>query len=258
MLFTQEQETTQRESLGQAEAKIISRKGVWHFVNSFDFTKAKENKELLWEIGLTYGLTDSLGIEFFVPILLKNTINGNSSRGISDCVSNIQWTFFDQKENIASIQGGIKFPTGNTSKNPRTGTGTYDATIEFLAIHSSEKWFASLDIDTRITTQRKGKKPGNIFAYEILFGKIFHLNHNPNSTIYFNLDLFGIYHQPDKNNTIIDEDSGGTVIFFGPLVSYSYKNFLVEFSFQVPIAQNLFGNQPCIDFATFFSCTLRF
>lgn len=54
------------------------------------------------------------------------------------------------------------------------------------------------------------------------------------------------------------KNTGQAVIFFGPLLSWTRANFLMEGSFQVPIAQNRYGLQPLFDFRAAFTCEFKF
>lgn len=222
----------------------------------FECIKAQQDLEVFEDTAIAYGFTERIWSTLWIPFFLENNIEGERSRGISDIFWGGAYTYFLDEPNRAHGQVAIKFPTGNPNKHPATGTGTYDIFLQHTTIHSSENWFASADIEGFIRLKNKKYKPGNTFDTELIFGHAFHPARN--WTIYTSGDIFMIYNQGNDTGTLIDADSGGTVIFLGPLISVFYKSIFFEFIFQVPIGQNLFGNQPRIDFLTYFVCAISF
>lgn len=236
-------------------ARILTEKGLFTIENLIEYTKAKEDEEILWETELSYGLTESFGLILLVPFFIRNKIVPNHSSGLGDILLTGEWSFFRDHTHHGLLTTGLKFPTGSVHKTPITGTGTIDLFLEFSAIHSSEKWYASIDTENFIRIPRKDRKPGNSYDWEIIFGRLVKFNDH---ALYINMDLFILFNTKDTIGGTRDLDSGGTVIFLGPLISWEHKKVLCEFLFQWPIGQNLFGNQPKFDFTTYFSCKITF
>ncbi|MEX0939931.1 MAG: hypothetical protein WDZ41_01065 [Candidatus Babeliales bacterium] len=247
------------EALGERlGGRITTQKGAWILQNTLEYIKAGEEKELIWAAEFAYGLTKDIGVELFIPIFLKNAAAEGISRGLGDIIATVEWKPFVNGPHSLLVMGGMKFPTGDRLAIPLLGTGTFDIVFNISAAHYSNNWYAALNIDTLLTTKRKGFKPGSVYEYELVFGRAINFMNKGSSKLFINLDLTGIYEKQDKINGIIDENTGGNVIFFGPLISWTRKNLLFEVLFQGPIAQNLFGNQSKFNYTTFFSFTLIF
>lgn len=239
----------------QLGAQVITKKGKWNILNTLEYFKQQRDKQLTLETTVAYGFTESLGAELTIPAFLHNKSDGLTSRGISDIITSLEYIFFNKGENTALVQGGVQWPTGNPNKDPQTGIGTFNAVLEFAAFHAST-WYFGVDIDAFLTTQRKGRKPGSNYAWELRFGKIMELCKDTKLTI--NLDMDAFYARHDKNFGIVDPDSGGTYVLLGPLLALEYGDILLEFLFQWPIAQNLFGDQSRIEYTTYISLNVTF
>lgn len=247
------------EALTRFGGRIVSDAKKFKLQNSFEYTKAGDEKELLWILLASYGFTDTLGIEFTLPVFLKNTQQGFSSKGISDVIVGMQWQFFNQPEHTALLTGSLVFPTGSIEKIPTTGDGTIQIGLQFSALHTSEVWHCAFDVDVFLPIKRKRIDPGRQYLLELTFGrKIPTPSYLKIEDFYINSFLSIIYEEEDFCDGIVDPDSGGSVVFLGPLLSWTFKNIFFEFSIQGPIGQHIFGIQPKFDYTLFFSFRLEF
>lgn len=239
---------------------IISKKKKWNIANQFEFTPSGEDNVLTFQTQATYGLTERIGANIFIPFFLKNKSGTNSSKGISDIVTNLEYILLNQKENQALIQAGLEFPTGSIKKKPVTGSGTLNAAFKAAAFHTSEKWYGMVDLNAFLTHTKKRRKPGNNYFFELTFGRFFNLAKEPNSSVLdINIDMEGLYAQPDTFLNHIVPNTGGMLILVGPQFSWNYKQKVaITTAIQWPIAQRLFGNQSLVNYTTYIYLEVTF
>jgi hypothetical protein len=241
-------------------AQINAHNHKWTVQTIIEFTKANKQRQLVYETDVAYGFTESLGAVAFFPFFLQNTsLDGENVKGIGDMIFAGQWQFFKKDPHFALTTIGLQMPTGRSSTIPSTGSGTFNIFIELAAYHSSKDWYIGLDVDGFVPIKRRHKHPGFQFLWELKGGRIFTLPLKQESKLYVTLHIDGLLQKQSTFDHLIDPDTGGSVIFFGPLVSFSYGDeILIEFLFQKPIAQNLFGKQPNFDYTGFLTWTVSF
>lgn len=231
-------------------------KGVWSVQNALEYFKGEEFSSWEWEVDILYGIGRVLNLEIFIPFFLKNQFLEFTSRGPGDLILNLQWTFFSRGPNSALVAFGPKFPTGKLLKLPPTGTGTYDVNLEFSFVHSN-KWYFSTVLEMLLTTRHSsGLKPANEYDYEFILGRNISIFHGQ---LTLSAELFGAYVETDKLNGSIIPETGGNVLYFGPLVSFSYGSLLFDLAFQWAATQRLFGTiQPKNEYTTLVAFTVTF
>jgi Putative MetA-pathway of phenol degradation len=239
---------------------IVSKKGKWDIASELEFTKSGSDRITTFQTQATYGFTERLGASIFMPFFLENKSGDKYSNGLSDMVTSIEYILFNEKENQALLQVGVQFPTGSNKKNPVTGTGTFNAAFKGSAFHTSEKWFGMVDLNAFLTPTKNGRKPGNNYFFEFTCGKFFTLNENNKTSVFdANIDMSGLYTMPDTLFNANVADTGGMIIFLGPIFSWTYKNnLMISTSIQWPIAQRLFGNQTPVDYSVYIYSEFNF
>ena len=148
------------------------------------------------------------------------------------------------------LGGGIKFPTGvyrETSSDGelepllQPGTGSFDfiASLNYLA--KIKKAGLNTDITYRINTSNKNgfQFANRLNATVLLFYKIPIKAWTliPSGGVYYEQALMDL-----DNNTYL-QNTGGKVLFSQFGVDIYYKNFSVNFGYQIPVYENLFGVQ---------------
>lgn len=238
--------------------KIVTQKNVWNFINSIFSFQAHDAKTTFLETQISYGLTNKLGIELLIPIFLNNTKQGIRRSGLSDIIIDILYKVWNPPTFVVNIFGGIKLATGNSTKKPRLGTGSLGFYGELETIHNSKHWYADSDFTMILNSRAKNRKPGHAFTGEFTVGPKIKFKKKSPSTLYLTLQMFGLFTGSNIEGTVFDPNSGGTVVFLGPLITWARKNWSIDGTFQIPIAQNLSGNQPNFDFFSGLTFKIKF
>ncbi len=199
---------------------------------------------------VSYAFSDFFGVQIGFPVVVAFKRGPHHSAGASDARVELSFNIYNQPNFLANIMVGVQFPSGNARVIPNTGTGSFDFVGRFTTVHSSEHWYMGYKTSAFVTNTRRHFKNGNFYFFEMGFGPKFHFNKKSPLHCYCIAQLFGILFEQDKFNNITLQNTGGQVFFFGPLLSATWKGFLVEGSFLVPIGQSRYGNQPKFDFRT--------
>ena len=208
--------------------------------------KGKNQNYVAWYPQLIYGITDSLSLYVYLPLISTYEIDCIKNSGIGDFVAQLEYALI-QKNNptsnfILSIVGNIGFPTGKTDDvKPSLGYGSFSFFLGTSASYIEEQWYAFIETGIIMPLAKKCTKIGN----NVLFaGGLGHNLGNP-----FGVTLTGIlefnvsYIQKTKTNGCPDCDSGGTTGYLGPTLFIGYKNFSLFGGIQAPVFQQLNGDQ---------------
>ena len=207
---------------------------------------------------VSYGFTDRIGIRFNLPIILLYQKLGNHSQGSGDLRVELSANIYMVETFLLNVMGGMSFPVGNVKKVPNIGTGAYGFTGQFTVVHNSHEWYMGERVAWHVTSTKHHFKNGNEFNLELGFGKRMHFDESSPSSFYYIVQLVTLLNEQDRLLKKKLPNTGQAVIFFGPLLSWARSNFLMEGSFQVPIAQNRFGIQPQFDFRTALTVEIKF
>lgn len=195
---------------------------------------------------LLYGITDNLSVYFNVPVILSSKQNNCKSAGVSDIFIQGEYAWFNYSKetycNQATIVAAMSLPTGSISKIPQLGLGSPSFFIGATANHTSIKWYVFGALGGLLTTSCWNTKQGNQLFYEGGLG--YNLGYKTATYILTGiLELNGFSSQKNKINSFFDEDSGGNVIFFGPILFFSYKHINLQCGIQGALFQHVHGNQ---------------
>jgi len=160
----------------------------------------------------------------------------------------------------ASVVAGLKFPTGRSDKKDiiglipppiQSGTGSWD--FPFGLLFSSASTQRELDIVFRAKINRTndaGFKFGNIFLHDLAYQHRISTHKDAKkpqsvpSFLYAVIEANGKLAQKNKNNDVVDDNTGGYLLFISPGILYVSTRFALEASIQIPTIQNLNGEQP--------------
>lgn len=228
----------------------------WNIQSSLQYFKGDETASMLYQTDITYSFQSNLALELFVPIYLKNKFESFVSRGVGDSLVNVQWVPWKNDIQTFVIIGGVKFPTGDTHKVPVTGTGNYAFNLTFASYHASDAWDISFLLNTLANLPRKGYLVGNAYNYQFSLAK--QIIFNDKIRITLGGQLFGIYLQPDRFLGDTISNTGGHVLYLGPVVTFQYKDLQLQILHQGVVSQYLFGTQHKNQYTTLFACTYNF
>jgi len=200
-----------------------------------------------------YGIQDNISIFFFVPITFKNKLGSSKSSGIGDIFLQLEYGFYDKQyldyKLQATILGNMTFPTGSSSKNPPTGTGSFSyffgATYSFLSFN----WYAFVSSGFNITTTHNKTKFGNSYLYQCGFARYIKKLSPKECVFDLMIEFDGTFLKKDKIKGISNPNSGGNVIFMTPSIYLASKQWILQGGVGFPILQNLNGYQDKIRYS---------
>ncbi len=187
-----------------------------------------------------------------------------SEGGLGDLHLFAEYAFFvkDEREKTtrAILIGGIDLPTGSHG-NPDlpqglwNGSGAVNYSIGAAFSYIPAKWGLYTDLIYRITTEGSGFEFGDTLRYDLAVGYrlwpgIYETYPSPQINIF--LEFNGLWEQKNRDfrsdgNKI--HDSGGNRIFLSPGIQFiPGRAFLIEASVQIPLVENLNGDQLKTDF----------
>ena len=250
----------QEADLFELAGRSASEIGKIQVEQSIEYFKSKKNYSLLYELDISYGFNEKLGIELTIPIFIKRKSGPFSSWGLSNIIIQLEWTPFQREADQLLIMFGPVLPSGSKDKIPPIESGSIGAIFQLNAIHADEHWYAQTDWGAIINSQRgKNTKLGNLYFYTLSGGRRFKINSCSLSTYYLILEMSGFYFERDKLEGRIIEESGATLIMLGPLIAWSRENLLAQVLLQWPIGQHLFGQpRPKFDFRSAVSFQFTF
>jgi hypothetical protein len=215
---------------------------------------------------LVYGATPDLALFAIFPYIFRNVELKNPSsgkridkndNGIGDLTLIARYTVYarDYPSGTARIAplAGIKIPTGNDDLEPIT-TDSID--FELGAVSTVTWDFGRHEIDAdviyRINTEAENFEIGDDLIYDLAYEFRVYPWTLPDvgvpNFLYLVAEANGISSQKGKLNGKTIDDSGGNILFLSPGIQFATKRFILEASIQLPVIQDLRGNQVETDF----------
>lgn len=240
--------------------QYIVEKGDLLWYQSFTYIKGECEKFLETTGRLLYGISNKASIYLAIPVFIEQKENGYFSNGISDI--NIEFEYaFHQKSTIkhfnqATIVVNMSFPSGSVTKTPITGFGNPAFFLGTTATHLGINWYCFGALGGLATTERKGTKIGSQFHYHWGVG---HNLGNPLGGILFaDIEFIGIFTTRSKFDGIIDCNSGGNIVTFGPSFYFATEYFALLGGIHLPLEQHPFGKQNELQLRTYFELEWKF
>ncbi|MCH8118870.1 MAG: transporter [Planctomycetes bacterium] len=236
--------------------------GGWGIETEFEFDDAGDGKTSTLHYEILYGLTKDLSLTLEIPQVLRSREGHMTEDGLGDIMLRGKYQLFRRdtlgaQDKISAILG-IKFPTGDEDAKPRLGTGTTDFLFGLSAGHESRTWYRFATLRYFLRTKHDGFGPGDKIFYDVTIG------YRPWRREYLQWDLVGLLEMSGEyefgselgGKTV--RNSGGNTIWLGPSLLFSYRNIMVKGGIQMPVYQQLKGNQEHNDFRTVFAIEYHF
>jgi len=213
-------------------------------------------RELAIDTEIIYGITSDLAATLVIPGILdkvgKTATEDQSSSGFGDLSLRLKYRFWRRdspgtQDSAAIILGG-KFPTGDENEKPRLGSGSTDFLFGLAVARESRRWYYFGDFRYRLNTRDDQFKAGDKIFADAAIGI------RPWLTEYLEPDwvfLVEMNWETQQRNELFGQDisdSGGNLLFVSPAFFMTYRNWAVKGGVQVPVYQNLHGNQPEVDY----------
>lgn len=184
-----------------------------------------------------------------------------TNRGLGDSTvfSKVQFYQKDRPGGTTRITGklGLKIPTGKDDARDESGTllapalqlgsGSWDVPVGVVLTHLYQRWGINTNLVYQFNNEVKGFEKGDIFRYD-LSGAMrllpFVYEEYPSPQLNLIAELNGALAAKDKSGGIGDPNTGGHTLLFSPSLQFvGGRDWLIDISYQLPIAQNLNGTQ---------------
>lgn len=215
---------------------------------------------------LLYGATRDLALLAVFPYIFRtlkfpdsetgNRIN-RKDNGIGDLTLTARYTVYanDYRSGTFRLAPllGIKLPTGDNDLRPIT---TDSVDFQFGGVSTVTWDFGRHELDAdavyRINTETDNFDKGDSLTYDLsyqfrVFPWTLPERGLPNF-IYLVAEANGFFSKKNELDGVTIGNSGGNTIFLSPGLQYSARRFILESSVQIPVAQDLNGNQVETDF----------
>ena len=215
---------------------------------------------------LVYGATPDLALFAIFPYIFRNVeltdpSTGkrvkNNDNGIGDLTLIARYTVYakDYPSGTARLAplAGIKLPTGDDDLKAIT-----TESVDFqLGGVSTVTWdFGRHEIDAdiiyKINTEAEDFEKGDDLIYDLAYEFRVYPWTLPDvgvpNFVYLVAEANGIFSQKSEQKGKTIDDSGGNTIFLSPGIQFASRRFIFEASIQLPVIQDLNGNQVEKDF----------
>jgi hypothetical protein len=221
---------------------------LYFFADAF-FGKGRVVSDLIPSI--LFGITDECSIYFNFPFTTYMKDGSDKSRGLEDFFIQMEYAFYNKSTSLyvdqATIVANITVPTGSTHRKPITGFGSPSIFLGATYYHMMIDWFVFAAPGAILTTADHRTKIGDQFLYQFGFGRNIE---SPIGWIYaWMLEIDGQYSDKTRIKGVVDDNSGGNVIYVTPSIWISNDNFLFQGGVSLPINQHLWGDQRKIDYS---------
>ncbi len=231
---------------------------------SGSYTRGHDSYSNVIAPNITYGIRDDLSVSFFVPFTPKSRSGTSHSSGIEDIFLQMEYGFYNKTcldyTLLATIVGNVQFPTGSSSKNPRTGNGSFTYLLGTTFAYLSQNWYAFVSPGINLTTTYHRTKFGNSYLYQWGFARYIKQLSPPGCILDLMVEFDGTYVEKSKINGTTDPNSGGNSIFITPSIWLSSKHWILQWGIGFPLLQDLNGEQHKMKWLTayVFGIALRF
>jgi len=195
--------------------------------------------------GILYGITDNLSIFLNAPYAASYQSGPNKSTGFEDASAQLEYAFFNHSTtdfvDQATVVAGVTAPTGSIHKNPSTGVGSPSYFLGTTFNRTYQNWFVFASPGATLTTAKNGTKFGNRYLYQFGFGR--NIRNTKSWLFAWMAEFDGTYSQKNREQGLIDPDSGGNIVYVTPSLWASTKDFIFQFGVGFPMTQHFYGNQ---------------
>ena len=202
------------------------------------YSQGHKGSANLIEPNFHYGIRDDLSIFFAVPFNIKSRSDSTYSSGIEDIFLQLEYGFYNKSSSNYNLQatvvGNVQFPTGSSTKNPPTGTGSFSYFFGTTYSYLSADWYAFVSPGIDLKTTHHGTKFGNSYLYQWGFARYIK-QLSPRGWIFdLMIEFDGTYSEKNKIQGTTDPNSGGNVIFITPeyLVVVQAMDFTMGYRFS--------------------------
>ncbi|MFQ5671663.1 MAG: transporter [Nitrospinales bacterium] len=226
-----------------------------------------------------YGITSRAAVLVKAPYINKDlrTAGGStrSNQGVGDTTLLGKYRFYtlDYKGTTSrfSVIGGLELPTGDNEERDsagvlpaplQLGSGSVDFIAGGLYTFGSLSQEVDINVVYKFNREANDFDFGDKFNYNFAYQRRFWPWTFPDEGLYTQwnavLELNGVYTRRNAAGGSTVEASGGNTLFLSPGIQFVDQQTIFGFSIQVPIVQDLNGNQLESDYQLAFSFRYTF
>ncbi len=217
-----------------------------------DAKKAGNEDEQALAVQLTYGLTGDWAVGAELPYESRDK-GRDSSSGFGDFAAFTKYRFWRRDslglQESAAVFLKVVTDSASNVKNPPLSKGTTDTIAGLAYGYEGRKWYRWASIRYRFNgTNNAGVDRGDKILLDFVGGI------RPTPTGYLEpdtvwlLELNGEYGKHARRNGRTLRNTGGTEWFLSPGIFWTKRNFAIKAGVQIPIYQNLNGDQDDSDY----------
>lgn len=232
----------------------------------------KDREMQIWMFPTTfvYGLTERLAFSLTAPYIDKEQKSAVSptisDSGLGDINLMSKYRIWSEdlpgEARRISLVGGLELPTGDDNAQLKLGSGSVDPVAGVLFTNQSLAQEFDVDFTYQFNTKASSYEFGDVFKYNVAYQRRVWPRTLPEKGVYSQvnlvLELNGEHARKDKSNEDIVKDSGGNTLFLSPGLQFAAKRWVLETSLQLPIIQDLNGDQIETDYTIVTSLRLTF
>ena len=218
-------------------------------IHSIEAGASSENE---FAAELAYGLTGNWTAGIEIPYLSVDQASV-SNNGLGDIALFSKYRFWRRdgfgSQTSAAVIAKVLTESGDDEASPGLGTGTTDAIIGLTYGYEGRKWYRWSSVRYRVNGKNaSGLRRGDKWLVDIAGGwrPTLHGYREPD-TVWL-LEINGEVGGRSKLNGVELVNSGGTQWFVSPGIFWTLRNFAVKAGVQIPIYNDMNGNQPNVDF----------
>jgi len=222
---------------------------------AIDLSQEKSSAENETELGveIVYGITGDWAAGFEIPYAIKDE-GVESSNGIADVQLFSKYRFWRQDslglQESAAITLGLNLDNGDDTTEPPLGNGAIDYMLGLTYGYEGLKWYRWASVrNLQPGKSSSGKQKGNKWLIDFVAGwrPVPPMYRKPDAVwlIEFNIEI------ADKSRKLdgsLNADSGGIEYFISPGLFWTTRNFAIKTGIQLPIKNDLNGDQAGSDY----------
>lgn len=222
-------------------------------VGAFRVDQVDKKNECITAIdeSLLYGVTDRFTAKFSIPWFRrkKDIFGKRINKGIGDLRAQIEYAVYkdatDEKISQVTVLSTLFFPTSRFQQGVDSelllGRSCYSWFFGTTYSVITQQWYAYTGLAAFPPSRNNQLRFGANVLYQA--GAGITVLHTDKSFLGLIVELSGIKILPDRLYNVRIADSGSNTIFFGPVLRFVLKRFLLQGGFQNVIYQKRDGNQ---------------
>jgi len=195
--------------------------------------------------GILWGVTDTFSIYFTVSTAPHYRQNTSRSRGIEDITLQLEYAVFSKDYSCANdmvtLVANASFPTGSSSKNPPTGSGSMSFFLGTTYARLWSDWYLFTSYGVELPTKHDKDKVGNQYLYQA--GAGYNIATGKGWLVDGLLEVDGNFSGKNMVQGVYDPNSGGNVIYVTPSIYASTTHWIFQLGFGFVVQQHWFGIQ---------------